>query len=112
MHREQPLSGAVLARVAAGHERVGTFQFARSIDDDEVLRRLADHAIARHRLKAAESESPLPELYASVLGDQAALVAHWMLLGFFHGVMNTDNTSISGARWPGPTRSTFRGTIS
>ncbi|MGN0101860.1 MAG: YdiU family protein [Dietzia sp.] len=96
VYRETPLPGAVLARVAASHLRVGTFQFARSVDDDEVLRRLADHAIARHHPHAADAENPYLELYASVVRDQARLVARWMLLGFIHGVMNTDNTTISG----------------
>lgn len=96
VYRESPLPGAVLARVAASHLRVGTFQFARSVDDDELLRRLADHAIARHHPYAADAENPYLELFASVLRGQAELVARWMLLGFIHGVMNTDNTTISG----------------
>ena len=102
VYREQPLPGAVLARVAAGHERVGTFQFARALaagsdgDDGTVLRRLADHAIARHHPHAADSGNPYLELFASVLRSQADLVARWMLVGFIHGVMNTDNTTISG----------------
>ncbi|WP_029458474.1 protein adenylyltransferase SelO [Dietzia alimentaria] len=96
VHREQPLPGAVLARVAASHLRVGTFQLARSADDDELLRRLADHAIARHYPDARDSQNPYLELFASVLRAQAALVADWMLIGFIHGVMNTDNTTISG----------------
>ena len=96
VYREQPLPGAVLARVAASHLRVGTFQFARANDDDELLRRLADHAIARHHPHAADSSRPYLELFSSVLRDQAALVADWMLIGFIHGVMNTDNTTISG----------------
>ena len=96
VYRESPLPGAVLARVAASHLRVGTFQFARSVDDDELLRRLAAHAIARHHPHAADAENPYLELFSSVLRDQARLVARWMLLGFIHGVMNTDNTTISG----------------
>ncbi|AWH93466.1 protein adenylyltransferase SelO [Dietzia lutea] len=96
VYRETPLPGAVLARVAASHLRVGTFQFARSTDDGELLRRLADHAIARHHPHAADAENPYLELFASVVGAQADLVARWMLLGFIHGVMNTDNTTISG----------------
>ena len=96
VYRETPLPGAVLARVAASHLRVGTFQFARSTDDGELLRRLADHAIARHHPHAADAENPYLELFTSVVGAQADLVARWMLLGFIHGVMNTDNTTISG----------------
>lgn len=94
--RETPLPGAVLARVADSHLRVGTFQYARSMDDDELLRRLADHAIARHHPHAADSVNPYLELFSSVLRAQADLVAQWMLIGFIHGVMNTDNTTISG----------------
>ena len=107
VYREEPLPGAVLARVAAGHERVGTFQFARALagkdnkgddndDDNTVLRRLADHAIARHHPRAAGAANPYLELFSSVLRVQADLVARWRLLGFVHGVMNTDNTTISG----------------
>lgn len=96
VYREEPLPGAVLARVAASHLRVGTFQLVRASDDDELLRRLADHAIARHHPNAADSPNPYLELFSSVLRDQAALVADWMLIGFIHGVMNTDNTTISG----------------
>lgn len=94
--RETPLPGAVLARVATSHLRVGTFQYARSLDDDELLRRLADHAIARHHPHAADAQNPYLELFSSVLRAQAELVAQWMLVGFIHGVMNTDNTTISG----------------
>ena len=96
VQRERPLPGAVLARVAGSHLRVGTFQYARANHDDEVLRRLADHAIARHHPEAARAENPYLALFDSVLGAQAELVARWMLLGFIHGVMNTDNTTISG----------------
>jgi serine/tyrosine/threonine adenylyltransferase len=82
--------GAVLARVAASHLRVGTFQYAAR--DEGVLRRLTDYAIARHYPDAA---TPL-EFYERVIDRQAALVARWMQVGFVHGVMNTDNTTISG----------------
>ncbi|MFN3338357.1 MAG: protein adenylyltransferase SelO [Dietzia sp.] len=96
VYREQPLPGAVLARVAASHLRVGTFQFARSTGDVELVRRLADHAIARHHPQAADAENPYLALFTAVLDAQASLVAQWMLVGFIHGVMNTDNTTISG----------------
>ena len=92
VRRETMLPGAVLARVASSHLRVGSFQYARATGDRDVLRRLADHAIARHYPDAA---SPL-ELFQSVVAAQASLVAQWMLVGFVHGVMNTDNTTISG----------------
>ncbi|WP_433730475.1 protein adenylyltransferase SelO [Actinoplanes sp. CA-051413] len=96
VYRETPLPGAVLARVAASHLRVGTFQFARATGDAELLRRLADHAIARHHPHAAEAEQPYLALFEAVVAAQAALVAQWMLVGFVHGVMNTDNMTISG----------------
>jgi len=90
------LPGAVLARVAASHLRVGSFQYAASTGDVELLRRLADHAISRHHPQAAQAEHPYRALFAAVVSTQARLVARWMLLGFVHGVMNTDNMTISG----------------
>ena len=94
--RETLLPGAVLSRVAASHVRVGTFQYAASRGDVALLRRLADHVIARHHPAAAEAEQPYLALYAAVAESQAALIARWMLVGFIHGVMNTDNMAISG----------------
>ena len=94
--REVDLPGAVLVRVAASHLRVGTFQYAATHGDVEVLRGLADHAIARHHPEAADAEQPYVALFDAVVGAQASLVARWMLVGFVHGVMNTDNTTISG----------------
>jgi uncharacterized protein YdiU (UPF0061 family) len=94
--RETPLPGAVLTRVAASHLRVGTFQFAAARGDLAALRALADHAIARHDPDAAGAAEPYRALLAGVVARQAALVARWLLIGFIHGVMNTDNTSISG----------------
>jgi uncharacterized protein YdiU (UPF0061 family) len=96
VQRETVLPGAVLARVASSHLRVGTFQFARATDDVDLLARLADHAIARHHPVAAEAEHPHLALFEAVVAAQAALVAQWMLVGFVHGVMNTDNMTISG----------------
>ena len=94
--RETMLPGAVLTRVAASHLRVGTFQYAAAFGDPALVRRLADYAIARHHPEAAEEENPYLALFASVVDVQAALVARWMLVGFIHGVMNTDNMTISG----------------
>ena len=94
--RETVLPGAVLCRVAASHLRVGTFQYAAASGDRDVLRALADHAIARHHPEAAGAANPYLELYRRVVEAQAGLVARWMLVGFVHGVMNTDNTTISG----------------
>ena len=88
--------GAVLARIAASHLRVGTFQYAAVHGDVDLLRRLADHAIARHHPQAAEADQPYVALFDAVAEAQASLVARWMLVGFVHGVMNTDNTTISG----------------
>ncbi|MDP9778380.1 uncharacterized protein YdiU (UPF0061 family) [Nakamurella flavida] len=96
VQRDELLPGAVLARVASSHLRVGSFQYARATGDPELVRRLADHAIARHHPEAASAENPYLALFAAVVAAQAALVARWMLLGFVHGVMNTDNMTISG----------------
>ncbi len=96
VRRDTMLPGAVLARVASSHLRVGSFQFARATDDTDLLRRLADHAIARHHPAAAQAEHPHLALFEAVVAAQAALVAQWMLVGFVHGVMNTDNMTISG----------------
>jgi uncharacterized protein YdiU (UPF0061 family) len=94
--RETALPGAVLTRVAASHLRVGTFQYFAARGDTEGIRTLADYAIARHYPEAAQATQPYRTLLDGVIGRQARLVAQWMLLGFVHGVMNTDNTSISG----------------
>jgi protein adenylyltransferase len=94
--RETALPGAVLARVASSHLRVGSFQYAAAKGDLDLVRRLADHAIARHYPAAADAEQPYLALFDAVVAAQAALVARWMLVGFIHGVMNTDNMTISG----------------
>jgi serine/tyrosine/threonine adenylyltransferase len=94
--RETVLPGAVLARVAASHIRVGTFQYAAMTGGPELVRRLADHSIRRHHPHSAEADNPYVAFYESVLETQASLVAQWMLVGFVHGVMNTDNMAISG----------------
>lgn len=96
VQRETPLPGAVLTRVASSHLRVGTFQYAATTGDLDLLRRLADHAIARHHPSAAEAPNPYLALFEAVADAQAKLVAQWMLVGFVHGVMNTDNMTISG----------------
>ena len=92
VYREGAMPGAVLTRVAASHIRVGTFQFFAARRDHEALRLLTDHAIQRHYPGA---EGPLG-LLAGVIDRQARLIARWMALGFIHGVMNTDNMTISG----------------
>lgn len=96
VQRETSLPGAVLARVAGSHLRVGTFQYAAATGDPALLRRLADHAIARHHPDAGQAEHPYRALLDAVVAAQARLVARWMLVGFVHGVMNTDNVTISG----------------
>ncbi len=94
--RETVLPGAVLTRVAASHIRVGTFQFFAARGDTDGVRRLADHVIGRHYPDLAGAERPYHALLDAVIARQADLVARWLLVGFIHGVMNTDNTSISG----------------
>ncbi len=94
--RESFLPGAVLARVAASHLRVGTFQYASATGDLALLRRLADYAIARHHPDAAQAENPYLAFFAAVVEAQASLISSWMQVGFVHGVMNTDNMAISG----------------
>ncbi|MTV13355.1 MULTISPECIES: protein adenylyltransferase SelO [Bradyrhizobium] len=94
--RETALPGAVLTRVAASHIRVGTFQFFAARGDTDGVRALADHVIARHYPELKDAAQPYHALLAGVVARQAALVARWLLVGFIHGVMNTDNTSISG----------------
>lgn len=90
------LPGAVLVRVASSHMRVGTFQYARSLRNDELLARLVQVALERHYPDRASAESPALALLDGVIEAQAELVAQWMLVGFIHGVMNTDNVSIAG----------------
>jgi serine/tyrosine/threonine adenylyltransferase len=94
--RETPLPGAVLTRVASSHIRVGTFQYFAARGDTDGVRRLADHVINRHYPEAANAERPYHALLEGVIARQAQLVARWLLVGFIHGVMNTDNSSISG----------------
>lgn len=88
--------GAVLARIASSHVRVGTFQYARSTGDRALLEKLSDFAIQRHYPQFAESPTRYEELLGAVAVAQAKLLASWMLVGFVHGVMNTDNTSVAG----------------
>ncbi|MGV0747542.1 protein adenylyltransferase SelO [Mycolicibacter minnesotensis] len=100
VQREAPVPGAVLTRVAASHLRVGSFQLvaqqARATGDLGLLRRLADYAIARHYPGVVQAENPYLALFQAVVEAQASLIARWMLVGFVHGVMNTDNMTISG----------------
>jgi len=94
--RERALPGAVLTRVAASHIRVGTFEYAAAIGDRDLLGALLDHSIARHYPGIAEAGDKAVAFLEAVVERQAALVARWMLVGFVHGVMNTDNMSVAG----------------
>ncbi|ARD48328.1 YdiU family protein [Sporosarcina sp. P33] len=96
VYRETVLTGAVLTRVASSHLRVGTFQFAAARQVTEDLQTLADYAITRHVPEAADARQPYLSLLEHVIKRQASLVAKWQLAGFIHGVMNTDNMTISG----------------
>lgn len=94
--RENLLPGAVLTRVAASHIRVGTFQYFAARGDVDGLRLLAGHVMARHYPHVSASDQPYQALLSAVIERQADLIARWMLVGFVHGVMNTDNMSIAG----------------
>lgn len=96
VYRDTVLPGAILTRVAASHIRVGTFQYAAALDDIAALKALADYTIERHYPNLAGAENPYLALLHAVIARQAALVAQWMHVGFIHGVMNTDNMTISG----------------
>ena len=96
VYRDQELPGAVFTRVASSHVRVGTFQYFAARGDVEAVKRLADYVIDRHDPGAADAERPYLGLLQAVVERQAQLVARWMNVGFIHGVMNTDNTALSG----------------
>jgi uncharacterized protein YdiU (UPF0061 family) len=97
VHRQDgPLPGAVLTRTASSHIRVGTFQYAAAVGDVSALRALADHTLARHFPEKVGAENPALALLDGVVERQADLIARWMMVGFVHGVMNTDNMALSG----------------
>jgi uncharacterized protein YdiU (UPF0061 family) len=96
VYREAVLEGAVLTRVAASHIRVGTMQWAAAHDDEGATRELADYTRARHYPELADSPEPHIALFNAILARQASLIARWQLVGFVHGVMNTDNMALSG----------------
>jgi uncharacterized protein YdiU (UPF0061 family) len=96
VYRESVQKGAILTRVAASHIRVGTFQYLAAHGDEANLRVLADFAIARHYPELAGTPHQYLEFFREVANRQAALIARWQLVGFIHGVMNTDNMAISG----------------
>lgn len=94
--RETPLPGAVLTRIASSHIRIGTFQYFAARGDEEGVRCLADYVIARHYPEAREAANPYLALFERIVSRQAELIAKWLLVGFIHGVMNTDNMSVAG----------------
>ena len=96
VRRERNLPGAVLTRVASSHIRVGTFQFVTARGDDATLRKLADYVIARHYPELKGQADPYLGLLRAVCERQAELIVRWMNVGFIHGVMNTDNMTLSG----------------
>jgi uncharacterized protein YdiU (UPF0061 family) len=96
VYRENILPGAILTRVASSHIRVGTFEYAVAFQGKEAVRALADYAIARHYPSLQKDPQPYVAFFREVVKRQAHLTAQWMLVGFIHGVMNTDNMLISG----------------
>ncbi|HEY2367650.1 MAG TPA: YdiU family protein, partial [Polyangiaceae bacterium] len=96
VYREGALPGGVLTRVAASHIRVGTFEYFAARDDTDAVATLAKYALERHYPDAAADENYALALLGKVVDAQAELVAKWLGVGFVHGVMNTDNTSIAG----------------
>jgi uncharacterized protein YdiU (UPF0061 family) len=96
VYRETAKPGAILTRVAASHIRVGTFQFFAARGDIDGLKALTSYAISRHYPDLISSDNQALALLAAVIERQASLIARWMLVGFIHGVMNTDNMAISG----------------
>lgn len=96
VYREQALPGAILARVASSHIRIGTLEYFYARRDSDTLRALVEYTLARHYPDQRDSDNPALTLLENVLVRQAALVARWQLLGFIHGVMNTDNMLLCG----------------
>ncbi len=96
VYRERAQPGAIVTRVAASHIRVGTFQYFAARGDEDAVKALADHVIARHFPELAATEAPYPALLQAAAKRQAILVARWLGVGFIHGVMNTDNMAVSG----------------
>lgn len=94
--RQTPLPGAILTRIASSHLRIGTFEFAAIQKDQQLLASLTDYTIKRHYPHLAESKNQALALLKAVVEQQARLITHWMRVGFIHGVMNTDNMTLSG----------------
>src|SRR5262249_40382741 len=96
VYRETVLPGAVFTRVASSHIRVGTFQFFAARGDTDGIKALADYVIERHYPEIQGKDNPYLALFEAVSERQASLIARWLHVGFIHGVMNTDNMTISG----------------
>ena len=96
IQRDTNKKGAILTRTASSHIRIGTFQFFASMQENSKLKKLADYTIDRHYPDAKNHENPYLELLRNVADNQAYLISKWIGLGFIHGVMNTDNTTLSG----------------
>src|SRR5207253_6607511 len=96
VYRASALRGAILTRVAASHIRVGTFEYLAARQDEPTLRVLADYAIGRHYPELADAPRKYLAFLRTVADRQARLIARWQLVGFIHGVMNTDNMALSG----------------
>ena len=96
VYRETALPGGILTRIASSHIRVGTFQFGTALGDIEKIRRLTDYCINRHYPRAIDSKNCYLTFFEDVCNAQAKLISRWMSVGFIHGVMNTDNMTISG----------------
>jgi uncharacterized protein YdiU (UPF0061 family) len=96
VYRESVLQGAVLTRVAASHIRVGTMQWAAAHEDEMATRALADYTLTRHFPELIDSPEPHLAMFDAIVARQASLIARWQLVGFIHGVMNTDNMALSG----------------
>ena len=96
VEREDRLHGGILTRVSSSHIRIGTFEYASQLENKNMLKQLADYSINRHYPETADVENPYLAFFAAVCNKQASLIANWMSVGFIHGVMNTDNMTISG----------------
>ena len=96
VHREEELPGGIMTRIASSHIRVGSFEYAYKSKNQSLIKDLADYSINRHFPETADVENPYLAFFAAVCNEQASLVANWMSIGFIHGVMNTDNMTISG----------------
>ena len=96
VYREEALPGAILTRIAASHLRVGTFQYAAAQQDAALMDTLIQYTLARHYPDQQNSDNPALALLDAVIERQASLIVQWMRVGFIHGVMNTDNVTLSG----------------